>query len=194
MCLKLRSTLSRRGEERHLFRLHGDRAGFDLGQVQNVVDQIQQVRAGAVNILGEFHLLLRQIPGRVVAELLAEDQDAVQRRAQLVRHIGQKFRFVLGCERQLRRFLFERTAGLLDLLVLPFDFCVAFGQLLRLPFKFLVGLRQLLLLGLQFRRELLGLLQQVFRPHRGLNGIEHHTDALRELLQEREVRHREGMQ
>ncbi len=39
----------------------GDGAGFDLGQVENVADQIEQVSAGAVNGTGKVDLLERQI-------------------------------------------------------------------------------------------------------------------------------------
>src|ERR1700712_5893860 len=42
-------------------RIHGDRSGFNLGQVENVADQIEQVGAGAVNGARELDLL----PGQV---------------------------------------------------------------------------------------------------------------------------------
>src|SRR5439155_24693102 len=42
-------------------RVHHHRAGFDLGQVQNVVDQRQQVVAGAVDGAGKFDLPRRQV-------------------------------------------------------------------------------------------------------------------------------------
>ena len=44
------------GEE-DLLRLHRDRSGFDLRQVENVADQVQQVGAGAVDGAGELRLL-----------------------------------------------------------------------------------------------------------------------------------------
>ena len=111
----------------------------------------------------------RQVAVRVVAELLAQDQDAVQRRAQLVRHVGQELGLVLRGQRQLGRLFLERAAGLLDLLVLRLDLDVALGQLLRLLLELLVGLLQLPLLGLQLAGELLGLLQQAFGLHRRLD-------------------------
>ena len=46
------------GEE-DLFRLHGDRSGFDLRQVENVADQVEQVGAGAVDGARELRLLCR---------------------------------------------------------------------------------------------------------------------------------------
>ena len=113
----------------------------------------------------------------VVAELLAENQNTVQRRAQLVRHVGQELRFVLGSERQLLGFFFQRAASLLDFLVFAFDFDVLFGELLGFLRQLLVGLLQFFLLGLQFGGELLRLLQQTFRLHGGFDGVEHDADA-----------------
>ena len=43
--------------EEDFLRLHRNRAGFDLRQVENVADQVQQVGAGAVNGAGKFDLL-----------------------------------------------------------------------------------------------------------------------------------------
>ncbi len=104
--------------------------------------------------------LRRQIAIGIVAELLAEHQDAIERRAQLVRHVGQEFGLVLGGERQLLGLLFQSAACLLDFLVLAFDFHVLLGELLGFLRQLLVGLLQFLLLGLQFGGELLRLLQQ----------------------------------
>jgi hypothetical protein len=53
------------GEE-DFFRFHRHRAGFDLGQVQNVADEVEQVRAGAVDGAGEFDLLGRQVAVGIV--------------------------------------------------------------------------------------------------------------------------------
>src|SRR2546430_17014954 len=58
---------------------------------------------------------------RVLRELLAENQDAVERCAQLVRHVRQELRLVARGERELRRLLLERAPGELDLLVLALD-------------------------------------------------------------------------
>ena len=92
---------------------------------------------------GELDLLRRQVAVRVVGQLLAEDQDRVQRRAQLVRHVGQELGLVLRGQRQLGRLFFERAAGLLDFLVLALHLDVALGELLRLLLELLVGLLQL---------------------------------------------------
>src|ERR1700730_13111153 len=139
----------------------------------------------------EFDLLAGQIAVRIFGELLAQDQNAVERPAQLVRHVGQEFGLVFRGLRELGCLLFERAAGLLDLLVLALDFDVAFGELLGLLLELFVGLLQFLLLGLQFGGELLGLFQQAFGLHRGLNRIEHDTDRVGELFQESHLRGRE---
>ena len=96
----------------------------------------------------------RQVAVRVFGQLLAEDQDRVERRAQLVAHVGQELGLVLRGERKLGRLVFERAARLLDFLVLALHLDVALGELLRLLLQLLVGLLQLLLLRLQLAGEL----------------------------------------
>ena len=76
--------------EEHLLGLHRDRTRLDLRKIENVADQVQQIGSRAVNGAGELDLLRRQVAIRVVAELLSQHQNAVQRRAQLVRHVGQE--------------------------------------------------------------------------------------------------------
>ena len=135
------------------------------------------VRANSVCFAGEIAV-------RVVGELLAEDQDAVQRRAQLVRHVGEEFGLVFRGQRELGRLFFERAARLFDFLVLSFDFDVSLGELLRLLLELLVGLLQFALLRLQFAGELLRLLEQAFGLHRGFDRVEHDADAGGQLLEE----------
>ena len=178
------------GEE-DLFRIHGDRAGLDLRQIQDIADKVQEVGAGAMNGPGELDLLARQIAFRIVGQLLAKDQDRVERRPQLVRHVGEEFRLVFRSKRQLGRFFLKRAARLLDFLVLALDFNVAFRELLRLLLKLLVGLLQLLLLRLQFAGELLRLLEQAFGLHRRLDRIEHDADRGRELFEEHDLQRSE---
>jgi hypothetical protein len=102
----------------------------------------------------------REVAVGVVAELLAEDEDAVERRAQLVGHVGQELGLVLRGEGELRGLLLERAAGLLDLLVLALDLDVLLGELLGLGAELLVGLLELALLRLELGGELLRLLEQ----------------------------------
>ena len=107
---------------------------------------------GAVDGARELDLLRRQVALRVVAQLLAEDQDAVERRAQLVRHVGQELGLVLRRQRELGGLLLQRAPRLLDLAVLALDLGVLLGELLRLLAQLLVGLLQLGLLRLQLAR------------------------------------------
>src|SRR5262249_30836857 len=81
------------GEE-DLFRFHGDSAGLDLRQIENVADQVEQIGAGAVNGACEFRLLGAEVAVGIVGKMRGENQDAIQRGAQVVRHVGQEFRLV----------------------------------------------------------------------------------------------------
>ena len=173
---------------RHLLRDDRHRSRLDLGEVENVGDQVKQVGARPMNGLGELHLFRREVALGILAELLAEDKDAVERGAQLVRHVGQEVGLVFRRDRELGGLVFDRAAGLLDLLVLALDFGVLFRQLLRLLRELFVRLLQLTLLGLQLGRQLLRLLEQPLRLHGGFDAVEHDADARGELLEERQVR------
>ena len=83
-------------------------------------------------------------------------------------------------------------AGLLDFLVLALHFGILFRKLLGFLGKLFVLLLQFLLLALQLRGELLGLLQQAFRLHGGLDAVQHDADAGRQLFKERQVRGGKG--
>ena len=138
--------------------------------------------------------LAERLPRCVLGQLLAEDEDRVERRAQLVRHVGQELGLVLRGERQLGGLFLERAAGLLDLRVLALDLGVLLGEQLRLGAQLLVGLLELALARLQLDRQLLRLLEQALGAHRRLDGVEHDADALRELLEEGERAGGEGLQ
>src|SRR5581483_204493 len=155
---------------------------------QDVADQVQQVGARGMDVAGELNLLSVQVAFAVVGELLREDQNGIQRRAQLVRHVRQEFRFVLGSERQLGRFLLDRVPRLLDLAVLALDLGVLLGELLRLGCKLFVRLLQLFLLRLQLDRELLRLLEKAFGSHCRFDRVENNADAFRQLRKEGQVR------
>src|SRR4051794_38820188 len=78
------------GEE-YFLRFDRDRAGLDLGEIENVADQVEQVGTGAVNSAGKLDLLGSEVVIGIFAELLSQNQNAVEGRAQLVRHVGQEF-------------------------------------------------------------------------------------------------------
>ena len=91
----------------------------------------------------------------VLGELLPEDQDRVERRAQLVRHVRQELGLVARGERELRGLLFHRAPRLVDLLVLALDLGVLRGEEPRFLRELVVRLLQLFLLRLELGRELL---------------------------------------
>src|SRR2546426_429937 len=124
------------------------RIGWSSLQPPTAAEMLRRTPPCSVNGTGELDLFGCQIAIGVLTELLAQDQDAVKRRAQLVRHVGQELGFVLGGQGQLCGLLFQRPAGLFDLLVLAFHLDVLLGELLGFLRELVVGLLQLLLLRL----------------------------------------------
>ena len=55
----------------NLFGLYRHGPGFDLGQVQNIGNQVQQVSSGTMNGARELYLLGSQIAVGIVVQLLA---------------------------------------------------------------------------------------------------------------------------
>ena len=137
---------------------------------------------------------MRQVAFGILAKLIGKNEQAVERRAQLVRHVRQEFGFVLRCQRKLLRLFFQRLSGLLDFLVLSFHFDVLVGQQLGLFFQFLVGLLQLFLLALKLRASDCDLLEQVFGTHVGFDRVEHDADRFGELIEECFVRRIEAIE
>ena len=82
-------------------------------------------------------------------------------------------------EGKLVGFFFQRLAGLLHFLVLPFHFDVLLGQQLSLVFQLGIGLLQFFLLALQLAGERLRLFQQVF----GARGKKVEDKILNPILQ-----------
>ena len=76
----------------------------------------------------KFDLLGRKVAAGVVGQLLTENQDRIERRAQFVRHVGEELGLVLRGQRQLGGLFFQRATGLLDLGVLAFHFGILLGQ------------------------------------------------------------------
>ena len=72
----------------HRLQRQVDAAGLDLGQVQHFVDQFQQVLAGLEDFLHAVQVLAGQ--GGVVFHQLAEAENGVHGRAQLVAHAGEE--------------------------------------------------------------------------------------------------------
>ena len=194
---------------------HTHRARLDLREVQNVVDERQEVAARRIDRLGEFDLFGRQRRLTVVRQQLGQDQQAVERRAQLMRHVGKELRFVPRGQRQLLGLFFESQPRFLDLAVLHFHLRVLLRQQVGLLFQLLIALPQLLLLAaqplfgfsqrfrlpleplvrglelvllaLQLGSQRLRLFEEVFRPHVRGDRVQHDADAFLELIKEGQV-------
>ncbi len=65
-------------------------AGLDLGEVEDVVDQREQMPSGLEHVVDVGELAFVELAEHLLVQHLAEADDRVQRRAQLVRHRGQE--------------------------------------------------------------------------------------------------------
>ena len=113
----LGGVLQQRAEIEHLG-VEGEPAGFDLREIEQVIDQLQQVAAVAGHGREEVPLGLAERTQVLGEQHFAEADDAVQRRAQLVRHVRQKLALHLtGAlelriqSRQLVGLIFEERRG-----------------------------------------------------------------------------------
>ena len=141
-------------------RLHGHRGlpGLDLRQVQDVVDQRQQIVARRQDGGGVLDLLGRQVALFVVRQQFGQDQCRIQRRAQFMAHVGQKFALVLAGNFQVARFFGQGLLRHDQVGGLAFQF-------LRLFFQKGVAALQFALLNFHLRLRLLqhaALLLQLF--------------------------------
>ena len=66
---------------------------LDLGKIQNIIDQAEQMRTRSVNIRNIL-LILRLSDGAIefTRDDLRKSDDRIERRAQLVAHIGKELR------------------------------------------------------------------------------------------------------
>ena len=159
---------------------HDDVVGTDLGtarldlrQVEDLVDEVQQVAAAVVDDARRLDLVRRQVAVAVVAQGARQDQQAVEGRAQLVRHVGEELGLVLVRQLQGLRLARQLAARLLDLGLLTLqqvvvapqdligglqlvllrpDALFRVAQALHLRLQLGVGRAQLVLRLLQFRR------------------------------------------
>ncbi|NYH16697.1 hypothetical protein GGD41_003925 [Paraburkholderia bryophila] len=193
--------------DRHRFEFDRDLTGFDLRQIENVVDQHQQIAIRRMNRFRIAHLLVAQIAGAVLLQQLGENQRTVQRRAQFVRHVGEKLglvtarlfeafrvgREVVLCAQQIRllpfetlRVFFELHVGLFEFGLLRFEPHLRFHQRAAALFEALVRDAQLFLLHLQLFVQLLRFGQRVLQPfaiQRGFDEVAQRVaDQLHELL------------
>src|SRR5262249_39622563 len=83
-------------------------AGLDLGKVEHVIDETKQVLAVGLKAFEYAKHLLGWLTVSAVSHQFRVTQDGVERRAQLVAHIGKELRLVLTR-------LFKLSALILDL-------------------------------------------------------------------------------
>ncbi len=152
-------------------------AGFDLRQVEDLVDQLEEIVARRVDGLGELHLLAREVSVAVLGERLRQDEQAVERRPELVGHVREELALVFRDELELLRLLFEASRRELHLLVLQLE-------QLRLVVQ-LGGLR------LELRVRLLELLEELLGAHARGDHVQDDADRRHQLIEEREVVRRE---
>src|SRR5262245_49542136 len=82
-------------------------AGFDLREVEDLVDEAQQVGAGGIDAPQRLQRPVRAEPRCVRDHHLGQADDGVERRAQLVAHAGEELRLALACLRQLPALLLD---------------------------------------------------------------------------------------
>src|SRR5205809_7379732 len=81
--------------------IDGNCSRFNLGQIENIIDEAEQIVAGSMNRAGKLNLFRHQVALFILGKLVGENKQAVQRGAELMRHIGREFRFVSGSKRKL---------------------------------------------------------------------------------------------
>ena len=81
--------------------------GFDLRQVQDLVEQLQQVLAGSVDVAQVLLLPLVDVAEHALQENFGEAEHRIERGAQLVRHARQELRLVPARELELEALLLQ---------------------------------------------------------------------------------------
>ncbi|MNM78965.1 hypothetical protein D3C81_908850 [compost metagenome] len=106
--------LDQRGQ-RHRFHRQAQAARFDLGQVEDFIDQGEQVAPRGDDVLHEGALLRHGRGQGFVGQQLGKAEDGVQRRAQFVRHAGEKAVFRLAGPLEFDFLFVERALDALAL-------------------------------------------------------------------------------
>ena len=95
-------------------RIQVDLAGLNLGEVEHVVDELEQVPGAVDDTSSQILFLLRiQRTGLFIDQEFREADNAIERRAQLMRHVGEKLAFHLVgfLERLLEALAFRDVAN-----------------------------------------------------------------------------------
>ena len=82
-------------------------ARFGLGQIEDVVDQHQQMRAAAQHIGNIFALLVVQRPGILHLQQFGKADDGIERSAEFMTDAGEKRGLCLICPHRRAACLFE---------------------------------------------------------------------------------------
>ena len=105
-----------RGFDIHPALVELELAGFRLGEIEDVIDDLQEVRAALVDVLRVFAVLrAADRPQRLAHHDLRESDDRIERSPQFVTHGREEFRFRLVSDLGLRlrglRLLFRDAQG-----------------------------------------------------------------------------------
>jgi len=84
-------------------------AGFDLREIENVVDQAEQMAAALIDALVDVSDFFRQLAVDVHQEYPGIAQHGIHRRLKFMAHTGQKLRLVLARQLQLMPFFLDLT-------------------------------------------------------------------------------------
>src|SRR5208337_4934362 len=68
---------------------------LDLGEVENVVDEGEEMPGRAKHAVERFEVLIEALG--ILAQHLADANDSVQWSAKLMAHVGEELRFMLAC-------------------------------------------------------------------------------------------------
>ena len=81
--------------QHHRFRIELELAGLDLGEIEHLIDQAEQMGAGAMHAAERLLRLLGAEPRVALVTIISvKPDDGVERRAQLVAHAGEELRLV----------------------------------------------------------------------------------------------------
>jgi hypothetical protein len=91
-----------RGRQVELRQLQLHAPRFDLREIEDVVDEGEEMVSRLEDVLEILGLLLVDVAEHLLGQDLREPDDGVERRAQLVRHVGEKLRLVAVGRLELR--------------------------------------------------------------------------------------------
>ena len=157
-----------------------DRAGLDLREIEDVVDEAEQIVAGGVDGARELHLLAGQVPFGVARELI---RDRMSRLFSGVRSscdmLARNSDLYLEVSASCVAFSSSACRACSTSRVLALHFRVLVRQQLRLLLELHVGLLQLLLPALELFGERLGLLEQILGQGVRLDRVETRCRSIR---------------